>query len=125
MNTAYKQIHKIRSDFENIAKAVRKNIALSQAGKDKALPALTAEKQAALKAFVPGLRKQATLPAYIPDSCRKRTATLLIGLENYSDDQLGGIRETAEAIAGKVVEVPSLDDLAGIWATQIPRRQVA
>ena len=65
------------------------------------------------------------LPAYIPDSCRKRTATLLIGLENYSDDQLGGIRKTAEAIAAKVVEVPSLDDLAVVWATLIPRRQVA
>jgi hypothetical protein len=65
------------------------------------------------------------LPAYIPDSCRKRTAALLIGLENYSDDQLGEIRETAVAIAAKVVEVPSLDDLAGVWATLIPRRQVA
>ena len=66
-----------------------------------------------------------SLPAYIPDSCRKRTSALLIGLENYSDEQREEILTVAEAIAGKVVEVPSLDDLAGIWATLIPRRQVA
>jgi hypothetical protein len=66
-----------------------------------------------------------SLPAYIPDSCRSRTSALLIGLENYSDDQKEDIRTIAEAIAGKVVEVRSLDDLAGVWATLIPRRQVA
>jgi hypothetical protein len=66
-----------------------------------------------------------SLPAYIPDSCRARTSALLIGLENYSDEQREDIRSIAEAIAGKVVEVPSLDDLAGVWATLIPRRQVA
>ena len=66
-----------------------------------------------------------SLPAYIPESCRARTSALLIGLENYSDDQREDVRSIAEAIAGKVVEVRSLDDLAGIWATLIPRRQVA
>jgi len=66
-----------------------------------------------------------SLPAYIPDSCRARTSALLIGLENYSDEQREDVRSIAEAIAGKVVEVPSLDDLAGVWATLIPRRQVA
>jgi hypothetical protein len=50
---------------------------------------------------------------------------LLIGLENYSDEQLEEIQAVAEAIAGKVVEVPSLDDLAGVWVTLIPRRNVA
>jgi hypothetical protein len=65
------------------------------------------------------------LPAYIPDLCRARTSALLIGLENYSDDQREDVRSIAEAIAGKVVEVPSLDDLAGVWATLIPRRNVA
>jgi hypothetical protein len=66
-----------------------------------------------------------SLPTYIPDSCRIRTSALLIGLENYSDEQREDVRSIAEAIAGKVVEVPSLDDLAGVWATLIPRRQVA
>ena len=66
-----------------------------------------------------------SLPAYIPDSCRANTSALLIGLENYNDDQREEILAVAEAIAGKVVEVPSLDDLAGVWATLIPRRQVA
>ena len=66
-----------------------------------------------------------SLPVYIPDSCRKRTSALLIGLENYSDEQREEILVVAEAIAGKVVEVPSLDDLAGVWATLIPRRLVA
>ena len=55
-----------------------------------------------------------SLPAYIPDSCRARTSALLIGLENYSDEQREEILAVAEAIAGKVVEVRSLDDLAGI-----------
>jgi hypothetical protein len=55
-----------------------------------------------------------SLPAYIPDSCRARTCALLIGLENYSDEQREDVRSIAEAIAGKVVEVPSLDDLAGV-----------
>jgi hypothetical protein len=50
---------------------------------------------------------------------------MLIGLENYNDGQKVDILAVAEAIAGKVVEVPSLDDLAGVWATLIPRRQVA
>ena len=49
----------------------------------------------------------------------------MIGLENYSDEQREDVRSIAEAIAGKVVEVPSLDDLAGVWATLIPRRNVA
>jgi hypothetical protein len=40
-------------------------------------------------------------------------------------EQLAEIREIADAIAEKVVEVHSLDDLAGIWATLIPRRNVA
>jgi len=66
-----------------------------------------------------------SLPAYIPESCRSRTSALLIGLQNYSDDQREDIRVVAEAIAGKVVEVCSLDDLAVVWATLIPRRQVA
>jgi hypothetical protein len=66
-----------------------------------------------------------SLPTYIPDSCRSRTSALLIGLENYSDEQREDVRSIAEAIAGKVVEVPSLDDLAGVWATLIPRRNVA
>lgn len=66
-----------------------------------------------------------SLPTYIPDSCRARTSALLIGLENYNDEQQEDIRTVAEAIAGKVVEARSLDDLAGVWATLIPRRQVA
>ncbi len=66
-----------------------------------------------------------SLPAYIPESCRARTSALLIGLENYNDDQREDIRSIAEAIAGKVVEVRSLDDLAGVWAALIPRRLVA
>ena len=66
-----------------------------------------------------------SLPAYIPESCRARTSVLLIGLEQYNADQLEDIRTIAEAIARKVVEVRSLDDLAGVWATLIPRRQVA
>ena len=66
-----------------------------------------------------------SLPAYIPESCRARTSALLIGLENYSDEQQEDVRSIAEVIAGKVVEVPSLDDLAGVWATLIPRRNVA
>jgi hypothetical protein len=66
-----------------------------------------------------------SLPAYIPDSCRARTSALLIGLENYSDEQQEDVRSIAETIAGKVVEVPSLGDLAGVWATLIPRRNVA
>ena len=66
-----------------------------------------------------------SLPAYIPDSYRAKTSALLIGLENYSDDQREDVRSIAEAIAGKVVEVPSLGDLAGVWATLIPRRNVA
>lgn len=68
---------------------------------------------------------EGNLPAYIPNSCRARTSALLIGLENYNDDQREEILAVSEAIAGKVVEVPSLDDLAGVWATLIPRRQVA
>jgi hypothetical protein len=66
-----------------------------------------------------------SLPAYIPEACRARTSALLIGLENYSDEQREDVRSIAEAIAGKVVEVPSLGDLAGVWATLIPRRNVA
>jgi hypothetical protein len=66
-----------------------------------------------------------SLPAYIPESCRAKTSTLLIGQENYSNEQQEDVRSIAEAISGKVVEVPSLDDLAGVWATLVPRRQVA
>ena len=65
------------------------------------------------------------LPAYVPATCRGRTAALLIGLENYNADQQAEIRALSLVIAAKVVEVPCLDDLAGVWATLIPRRQVA
>ncbi len=65
------------------------------------------------------------LPACIPVTCRTRTSVLLIGLEQYKSDGQKQILEIADAIAGKVVEVQSLDDLAGVWATLIPRRQVA
>ena len=56
--------------------------------------------------------------------CRERTSTLLIGLKNYNE-QLDGDPGSCGSDQWKVVEVPSLDDLAGVWAPLIPRRQVA
>ena len=56
-----------------------------------------------------------SLPAYIPNSCRARTSALLIGLENYNDDQKTEIMTVAEAIAGKVVKVHQLEDMTGVW----------
>jgi hypothetical protein len=50
---------------------------------------------------------------------------LLIGPEIYYGESIDENRETTVAIIAKVVEEPPLDDLAGVWATLIPRRQVA
>jgi hypothetical protein len=65
------------------------------------------------------------LPAFVPPACRKRTSVVLIGLESYDDSGRAKILATADAIAEKVVEVKSLADLVGVWATLIPRRQIA
>jgi hypothetical protein len=71
------------------------------------------------------IRDQGSPSTGLRKSCRERTSALLIGLENYNDKQQEDIRAVAEAIARKVVEVPFLDDLTGVWGTLIPRRQVA
>jgi hypothetical protein len=65
------------------------------------------------------------LPSFILPSCRKRTSVLLLGLNGFSDVDRQKIFATADAIAEKVVEVNSLTDLVGVWATLIPRRQIA
>ncbi len=64
------------------------------------------------------------LPLYIPDACRKRTSVLLLG-QTSDSRTLKEIHQVTDVIANKVVEVRSLDDLAGVWATLIPRRSLA
>jgi hypothetical protein len=61
--TYYSEILNIKSDFEKKAEAVKKNRDLSDRGREKALAALKAEKDAALKSFVKPLREQAVKTA--------------------------------------------------------------
>jgi hypothetical protein len=55
----YEKIQNVKDSYERNAEAARKDSNLSQPGKAKALAALMSEKQAALKSFVPELRRQA------------------------------------------------------------------
>jgi ribosomal protein L10 len=55
----YEQIQNVKDSYERKAEAARKDSNLSQPGKNKVLGQLEAEKQAALKSFVPVLREQA------------------------------------------------------------------
>jgi hypothetical protein len=58
-------------------------------------------------------------------SFNKRTSVLLLGLGQWTSVDRQKILATADAIAEKVVQVKSLTDLVGVWATLIPRRQIA
>jgi len=61
--TIYDQIQNIQADYSARAARINQNKDLSQIGRDKALQALTADKNTALKSLVPTLRKQAVTTA--------------------------------------------------------------
>ena len=102
----YEQIQNVKDDYEKKAEAVRNNKDLSPSGRDKALAALKADKQAALKSFVPGLRKQAVEAALKV----KKLSGARSALESIEAEKLDYSRLTYEAQAVKSALILAGDD---------------
>jgi hypothetical protein len=105
MNT-YEQIQNVKDGYEKKAGEVRNNKDLSPSGRDKALAALKADKQAALKSFVPGLRKQAVETALRI----KKLSGAQSALESIESEKLDYSRLTYEAQAVKSALILAGDD---------------
>jgi len=96
MNT-YDQVLQVKSDFETKVEKVKASKDLSSQGKQKALASLAAEKQAALRAVVPTLRRQAIEAALKV----KKLANAQAALAEIESEKMDYGRLTYEAQAVK------------------------